>query len=107
MIKKYEVKDEGYEGYVEYDMPSFPVRMKNIKACNFTSSGDETKDTLDNIEPTLKALEIFQGLVKSVKVTRLEDKKEYNSYKELESDADEVLGELAFLVLTRQGVGKS
>lgn len=112
MVIEYKPKDKDYEGVIKFDAPSYPQRLKYVKACNIKTETNEKGEatvshSLDNVEAMIIALENAKKHVKHVDVKRKSDGKEYKSYDDLLEDADEICNEIFALLLNRPSLGKS
>lgn len=97
------------EGSVEIDLPKYVQRLKYLREANFRINQDGTvSETVDNLEVTIKAIELAEKHIKKVDLTVIETGDKIKSVDEMQYSpyCEECLTEIGFLVLNGPQLGK-
>ena len=101
--------EQKVEGTVEVDLPKYVQRLKYLKEAKFKINPDWTvSDQVDNLEITIKAIELAEKHIKKVDLTVKEtgDKIKTVDQMQFSPYCEECLTEIGFLVLNGPQLGK-
>lgn len=102
------VADSKLEGTVEVEVPKYIQRLKYLKDANFKINSDgSVGNDVDNLDLTIRAIELAEKHIKKVDLTVVETGEKIKSVEEMQYSpyCEQPLTEIGFLVINGPQLG--